>query len=57
VTSSTIPIGSTPASSSESDVSTPIYDALAAELRDPETVEREFDEFVIRWYLAHGVEG
>jgi hypothetical protein len=57
VTSSTTLIGSSPTSGSESDVSTPVYDALAAELGDPEMVEREFDEFVIRWYLAHGVEG
>lgn len=57
MTSSTTLIGSSPANVSGSDVPTPIYDALADELRDPETVEREFDEFVIRWYLAHGVEG
>jgi len=36
---------------------TPIYDALVAELGDPETMSREADEALIRWHLAHPQEG
>lgn len=32
---------------------TPIYDALVVELGDPEDVERDIDEALIRWHLAH----
>jgi hypothetical protein len=53
VTSSTTPTGSSPANVSESEAPTPIYDALAHEIGDPELASREADEFLIRWHLAH----
>lgn len=31
---------------------TPVYDALCAEVCDPEVVSREADEWLIRWHLT-----
>lgn len=34
-------------------VTTPVYDALVAELGDPENMARDVDEALIRWHVAH----